>query len=122
MGYSGGKFRTAGSISKIIYEFMKKNGIKKYIEPFCGMCSVAVELVKLDKEVRVECSDLNDDLIFLLEELKNEKFNEMPTITREMFDKFKSERYNGEHSVEKSFALLFCVHMCVCGSILSSFL
>lgn len=55
----------------IVKEFPNK--ISTYYEPFCGGCSVLMELM-LDESIEVDkyvCSDLNSDLISLWNEIKN---------------------------------------------------
>ena len=55
----------------IVKEFPKQ--ISTYYEPFCGGCSILMELM-LDDSISVDryiCSDLNSDLISLWNEIKN---------------------------------------------------
>ncbi len=55
----------------IVKEFPKQ--ISTYYEPFCGGCSILMELM-LDDSITVDryiCSDLNSDLISLWNEIKN---------------------------------------------------
>lgn len=58
------------SQSELIIEHFP-NEIETYYEPFCGGCSVAMQLMLSDKKVnKYVLSDLNDDLISLWKEIK----------------------------------------------------
>ena len=108
--YYGGKSRNGKDIAEVIKCVVKKElkDVPKtieLIEPFCGMLGVTRHLVG---DYVVSSSDYNEDLIYLLNHLKENPEFEMPKISREKFKELKNQN---ENSFEKSFALLFCTYM-----------
>lgn len=84
MKYMGSKSRIAKYIVPILQSEINKNGIKEYIEPFCGGCNV-IDKIKCDKKV---ANDLNKFLIALFIHLKNG--GELPNeVSRELYNKVK---------------------------------
>lgn len=86
MQYFGGKTRIAARIARIIQE----SGSYEYIcEPFCGGCSVTVELAKLG--FTVNASDSNDCLIAMWQEAI--KGRTMPyTVTEKDYEESKETK------------------------------
>ena len=105
--YSGGKFYTSKDIYKAIKEQVKNKEVRGYIEPFCGGLNVIREFVD---EYECYAYDNNKDLIFLWNHIKENDFDIMPVISKEYFDELKK---SNELSVDKSFAMLFCVYNCI---------
>ena len=105
--YSGGKFYTSKDIYKAIKEQVKNKEVRGYIEPFCGGLNVIKEFVD---EYECYAYDNNKDLIFLWNHIKENDFDIMPVISKEYFDELKK---SNELSVDKSFAMLFCVYNCI---------
>jgi len=101
MSYCGGKQRTGKNIAEII---QKNSKFKNYIEPFCGMLGVTIHL----NDLIIKCSDYNEDVIFILNELKNERLNIMPIINKELYNSLKN---GNDLNTEGSFARLFCTYM-----------
>lgn len=66
--WSGSKAPLA---EEIITKYFPKTPIDTYYEPFCGSCAVMLEAVKHHDIKNVICSDLNQDLINLWNEIKN---------------------------------------------------
>jgi len=99
--YIGGKSRTKKDIISAIRKDTNEE-LLKFIEPFCGGVNVSCEAVKY---YETHCSDYNEDLIFLWNSVKNGEFNEMPVVTKEMFDNHKNNQT--PLSVERSFALFY---------------
>lgn len=64
MKYMGSKARIAEKIIPIIEGKMRENGIKTYIEPFCGGCNV------IDK-IQCETKIASDNNKYLIEMFKN---------------------------------------------------
>ncbi len=89
MKYMGSKSRIAKYIVPILQSEINKNGIKEYIEPFCGGCNV-IDKIKCDKKV---ANDLNKFLIALFIHLKND--GELPSeVSRELYNKVKKDYKN----------------------------
>lgn len=61
MMYQGGKAKLAGKVAGRMLGDIVRRG--SYVEPFCGACSVALEVAKYCSDVR--CSDANEWLIHL---------------------------------------------------------
>lgn len=68
MVYQGSKNRLAKFLVPIIQKYINDNGIKTYIEPMCGSCSI---IEKIQCENRI-ASDINDELITLLQYVKSD--------------------------------------------------
>lgn len=98
----GGKGVVGKRISAVILEFLKDNPDAIYIEPFVGMCGVLKHMAVNFK--KCYANDLQKDLIMLLKEVKNNKF-ENPKITREKWLKLK---YTTKSSAERAFAGFGC--------------
>lgn len=71
--YHGGKFRHGKQIAEIINEIYNSvEGIKGYIEPFCGMCGVYRHVVNLlPKTLKYIASDQHDSLILMWKALQD---------------------------------------------------
>ena len=94
MKYMGSKSRIAKYIVPILQSEINKNGIKEYIEPFCGGCNV-IDKIKCDKKV---ANDLNKFLIALFIHLKNN--GELPSeVSRELYNKVKKDYVLGAQTL-----------------------
>lgn len=82
MKYMGSKYRICKYIVPIIQEYIDKNNIKKYWEPFVGGANV-IDKIKCAKKVG---SDKNKYLIALLNRMKQngELFE---AVSKELYDK-----------------------------------
>ena len=87
MQYNGGKRKIGGLIAQTI---LRRESSRVWVEPFCGMCSVASEVFKRAPSTRFILSDDNKALINMLSalqrgwvpptwigELTNEKYKEL---------------------------------------------
>lgn len=68
MVYQGSKNRLAKFLVPIIQRYINDNNIKTYIEPMCGSCSI-IEKIKCENRI---ASDVNDELIALLQYVKSD--------------------------------------------------
>ena len=89
----GSKSRIAKHIVPIIQEYVEKNGIKKYVEPFVGGCNI-IDKIKCDKRYG---SDKNKYLIALLKHVMHggELYDE---VSKELYDKARTAYNNGDTS------------------------
>lgn len=94
MKYMGSKARIADQIVPIIQEFIDKNSITLYVEPFCGGCNV-IDKIRCQKK---EASDISNYLIELLKNLNH--LSELPTvIDREHYSEVRDFFYGRNLSV-----------------------
>jgi len=83
--YMGSKAKIAKDIVPIIQDYIDKNNIKTYFEPFAGGCNV-IDKVKADRRI---ASDKNEYLIALFKHLQNG--GELPeSVTKEEYSKVRS--------------------------------
>jgi len=73
--YQGGKNRIGRHIADIINRLSKALDLDDYFEPMCGMCGV-LRHVKVKNRY---ASDINRDLVLLLEEVQNFGVQRLPT-------------------------------------------
>jgi DNA adenine methylase len=96
MVYMGGKQRTGKDIAGIINREIKLNGIKVYLEPFCGGCNV-IEHVECERRIG---SDANEWLIELVSNM--DKVEGMPDhIDKEHYEEVKASFKAGDERFEK---------------------
>ena len=93
MKYMGSKSRIAKYIVPIIQDYINKNNIEYYIDPFCGGCNV------IDK---IECkhkiaSDYNKYLIALLNHVKQSLLL-YDEVSKELYDKARTAFNKGDTS------------------------
>ena len=100
----------------------------KYIEPFCGSCSILIQLCKngfLTKNFEIFISDINSDLIQFYGDLKfkcEDLILKISEIWSRNYNEIRSE-YNGEDNslLFKSSRFYFLVKKCFNGLYRSQF-
>jgi DNA adenine methylase len=102
MRYYGGKGVQGKQISAIISMIIGESSDAIYLEPFCGALGVLRHVAKNFK--KCYANDACKDLIMLLKEVKNGKFQN-PKITKEKWLKFK---YSAKSSADRAFAGFGC--------------
>lgn len=92
MKYMGSKSRIAKHIVPIIQDYIDKNNIKLYIEPFVGGANV-IDKIKCEKRVG---SDYNKYLIALLKRVRDKQplLEEVP---RELYNDVRSNQDTGKY-------------------------
>jgi DNA adenine methylase len=88
--YYGGKTRYAKKIADVIAQHAE--GIDVYIEPFCGWCSVMLELAHRDVFKLYEASDANESLICLLRETSTGNFVPPNNISKDEYQSLKLQK------------------------------
>jgi len=95
--YQGGKKNIGRHIAGIINQLSKSLDIDAYFEPMCGMCGVLRHV----KVAQRYASDINKDLILLLEEVQNFGVQRLPTTcTKATWLRLKESK---EHSSIRGF-------------------
>lgn len=103
MQYPGGKVLHAKYIAKIINEEINKNKYNAYVEPFCGMCSVGLQVQSLPRYF----FDASEDVICYLQALQN---GWLPP------NELSEEEYNVLKNAECSPLRTFAMHGCSWGA------
>lgn len=100
MVYMGSKSKYAKFIIPILQKAIDDNGIKNYIEPFCGGCNIIDKIICENKYA----FDRSDTLIALLQTAATD-FTKIPVDgNREMWDKGKDYVKNGIRPADMSLA------------------
>lgn len=89
MNYMGGKQKQSKYIVPILNNFIEKNKIENYYEPFCGGFNVG-ELVKCEN---IFASDISPTLIALLQQVQSDFSKICTDSSREQWDRCKKEYY-----------------------------
>ena len=104
MVYQGSKNRLAKFLVPIIQRYIDDNNIKTYIEPMCGSCSI-IEKIKCENRI---ASDVNDELIALLQYVKSDSILSIAPIDCdfEHYAEVRENRRLGTNKYSKEYTAL----------------
>ena len=106
--YGGGKARLGREIAQVIADVEAETEWgrhRPYLEPFCGLLGVAVHVA--DGTRPVHASDLNEDVVLLLQAVQQGWTPPETPVTKAEYD---AMRHSTEHSAERGFQGLACAY------------
>lgn len=108
--YGGGKARLGREIARVIASLEERTlgwagHDRPYLEPFCGLLGVAIHVADGKRSVHV--SDLNEDVVLLLQAVQRGWTPPDAPLTKPEYDAL---RHSTEHSAERGFYGLACAY------------